>query len=83
MESDGRHFNAGNCLMIGTMGVEQDWEGMEMWEKGAELVKKNGGEGAGDMWAEESNEKTACKDVLDLGRFAGEMRFWCVDLGVN
>ena len=60
------YFNAGNCLVFGTMGVEEsEMEGIDMWGKGAELVKKNGGKGL-ERWDEESNEKTACEKALDL-----------------
>ena len=60
------YFNAGNCLIFGTMGVEQDKKkGLKMWEKGTELAKKSGTMVL-EMWAEESNEKVACKDVLNL-----------------
>ena len=60
------YFNAGNCFMFGTMGVEVNWwKGMEMWKKGTELVEKRRGKGL-ERWAEESNEKEACGEELDL-----------------
>ena len=64
-------FNLGNCLIFGTMGIEKDLEqGLEMWAKGAALVKKSGGRGL-ERWGDESNEKAACGDVLSLCSLLG------------
>ena len=83
-------FNAGNCLMFGVGGgwlfgrgkVERDKEaGLEMWMKGMESVKKNGGRGL-ERWAEESNEKAACGKELDLSGLligCGGCGGWVVD----
>ena len=71
------YFNAGNCLLFGTMGVEQDKKkGLKMWGKGAELVKSSGEMGM-ERWAEESNEKVACTEVLDLSCLSRDVAHMC------
>ena len=68
------YFNAGNCLLFGLTGVFADKDkGLAMWERGAELVKRNEGKGL-DRWAEESNEKVACGKELDLCGLLGITR---------
>ena len=84
------YFNAGNCLIFGTMEVEENKEkGLKMWEEGKKLVIE-GEEKALEIWAGETNEKVACRKKLDLRcllrrcvcvmwarRWRGSHWYWC------